>query len=41
MPPTKEILRMGEEDFERRFGRTSLARPGIEKIKSNIRVILR
>ncbi len=41
MPPTKEILRMGEEDFERRFGSTSLARPGIEKIKSNIRVILR
>lgn len=37
MPSTKEILRMGEEDFERRFGRTSLARPGMEKIKSNIR----
>jgi len=37
MPPTDEILHMGEEAFEKRFGMTSLARPGIEKIKSNIR----
>ncbi len=36
MPSTKEMLRMGEEDFEKRFEKTSLARPGIEKIKSNI-----
>lgn len=37
MPSTDEILLMGEEAFEKGFGKTSLARPGIEKIKSNIR----
>lgn len=37
MPVSDAILQIGEEDFERRFGRTSLARPGMEKIKSNLR----
>lgn len=37
MPSADEILHMGEEDFKKRFGRTSLARPGMEKIKSNLR----
>jgi hypothetical protein len=37
MPSSDEILHMGEEDFKTRFGRTSLARPGMEKIKSNLR----
>jgi len=37
MPSADEILLMGEEDFEKTFGKTSLARPGIEKIKSNLR----
>ena len=37
MPSADEILLMGEEDFEKTFGKTSLARPGMEKIKSNIR----
>ena len=37
MPSADEILHMGEADFRKRFGRTSLARPGIEKIKSNLR----
>ena len=37
MPSSNEILHMKEEDFKRRFGRTSLARPGMEKIKSNLR----
>jgi len=37
MPSTDEILQMKEADFEKRFGRTSLARPGMEKIKSNLR----
>jgi epoxyqueuosine reductase len=40
MPSADEILHMGEEDFEKRFGRTSLARPGMNKIKSNIRAVL-
>jgi epoxyqueuosine reductase QueG len=37
MPSTDEILHMEEEDFKKSFGRTSLARPGMKKIKSNLR----
>jgi epoxyqueuosine reductase len=37
MPSADEILCMGEEQFNRRFGKTSLARPGMKKIKSNLR----
>jgi epoxyqueuosine reductase len=37
MPPAHEILSMREADFQKRFGRTSLARPGLKKIKSNLR----
>jgi epoxyqueuosine reductase len=37
MPSSAEILQMREESFKKRFGRTSLARPGLEKIKSNLR----
>jgi epoxyqueuosine reductase QueG len=37
MPSADEMLHMGEEGFRKRFGRTSLARPGMEKIKSNLR----
>jgi epoxyqueuosine reductase len=37
MPSATAILHMGEGDFKKRFGRTSLARPGMEKIKSNLR----
>jgi epoxyqueuosine reductase len=37
MPSTDEILHMEEEDFKESFGRTSLARPGMKKIKSNLR----
>lgn len=40
MPSTGEILQMREADFEKGFGRTSLARPGMEKIKSNLRAAL-
>ena len=40
LPPAEEFLRMEEENFEERFGRTSLARAGLEKIKTNIRAIL-
>jgi len=40
MPASEAILQMGDEDFKRRFGRTSLARPGMNKIKSNIRAVL-
>lgn len=41
MPSTDEILQMEEGQFRRRFGRTSLARPGMEKIKSNLRAAQR
>jgi epoxyqueuosine reductase len=37
MPLADEILHMGEEEFKKRFVRTSLARPGMSKIKSNLR----
>jgi len=37
MPSADEILHMEETDFKEKFGRTSLARPGMEKIKSNLR----
>lgn len=37
MPASDAIVQMGEEDFRTRFGRTSLARPGRDKIKSNLR----
>ncbi|MGE5838374.1 MAG: epoxyqueuosine reductase, partial [Deltaproteobacteria bacterium] len=37
MPASDALLDMGEEDFKKRFGRTSLARPGMDKIKSNLR----
>jgi epoxyqueuosine reductase len=37
MPSADEILYMREEHFKNRFGRTSLARPGMEKIKINLR----
>jgi epoxyqueuosine reductase QueG len=41
MPASDAIVQMGEEDFRTRFGRTSLARPGMEKIKSNLRAARR
>ena len=41
MPGSDAILQMGEEDFKTRFGRTSLARPGLNKIKSNLRAARR
>ena len=40
MPSAEEILHMEEDDFTKRFGRTSLARPGMKKIKSNLRAAL-
>jgi epoxyqueuosine reductase len=39
LPPTGEILRMGDADFSEQFGKTSFARAGLEKIKSNIRAL--
>jgi len=37
LPSTDVFLSMDEETFERDFGRTALARTGLEKLKGNIR----
>ncbi len=39
LPPSGELLRMDEEAFSERFGRTALARPGLGKIRSNLRAL--
>jgi epoxyqueuosine reductase len=41
LPAADAFLNMDRESFSKRFGNTSLARAGIEKIKTNIRAILR
>jgi epoxyqueuosine reductase len=40
LPPSGELLRMDEEAFSERFGRTALARPGLGKIRSNLRAMV-
>jgi len=37
LPMTEELLNMSEGEFKKRFGKTALGRPGIEKLKQNIR----
>jgi epoxyqueuosine reductase len=39
LPPAAELLRMDEETFRERYGRTALSRPGLEKIRSNLRAV--
>lgn len=39
LPPAEEILAMDGKEFTERFGNTALARPGIERLKRNLRVI--
>jgi epoxyqueuosine reductase len=39
LPSVDEILNMQDEEFIKRFGRTSLKRAGLEKIKGNIRAM--
>ena len=39
LPSSEELMQMQDEDFTQRFGRTSLKRAGLEKIKDNIRAI--
>lgn len=40
LPSIKEILNMKEDEFKKRFGKTALARGGINRIKRNIRALL-
>ncbi len=40
LPPATEFLDMKEEEFKKTFGKTSLSRAGIEKIKRNIEILL-
>ena len=39
LPSTDDFLKMNDEDFRERFGRTAFARAGLEKLKTNIRAI--
>jgi len=39
LPSTDEFLRMNEEEFKERFGKTVFARAGLKKIKTNIQAI--
>ncbi|MFH1351444.1 MAG: tRNA epoxyqueuosine(34) reductase QueG [Pseudomonadota bacterium] len=39
LPPTDDFLNMSAREFKRRFGKTSLSRAGLEKIKANIQAI--
>jgi epoxyqueuosine reductase len=39
LPSTQELLDMDEKDFREKYGRTSLSRPGLEKLKRNIRAV--
>lgn len=39
MPSTDEFLEMGNETFVRIYGKTALSRPGLEKIKANIKAL--
>jgi epoxyqueuosine reductase len=39
LPSTEEFLCMNNDVFEKKFGRTTLSRAGLEKIKSNIRAV--
>jgi epoxyqueuosine reductase len=40
LPSTGEILAMSESEFKGTFGRTAFERPGLEKLKRNIRALL-
>ena len=39
LPTTDEILRMGADAFRVHFGKTAFARAGLEKLKSNIKLL--
>ena len=39
LPMAREFMDMDADTFERRFGRTALARPGLAKIQSNLKAI--
>ena len=39
LPSTDELLTMGEDDFQQRFGKTTFSRAGLKKIKTSIRAI--
>lgn len=40
LPSSEELLNMLEDEFTKRFGKTSFNRAGLEKIKGNIRAIM-
>ncbi len=40
LPSSRDFLNMDDEAFDSRFGRTALARAGIEKLKENIKAVM-
>ena len=40
MPSTDKILGMSNKSFSKLYGKTALSRPGLEKIKSNIKAVI-
>lgn len=40
MPSSEEILRMDDEGFIRVYGKTALSRPGLAKIKTNLKAVI-
>ena len=39
LPSTREFLQMEDRVFQKRFGKTTFGRAGLEKLKANIRAI--
>jgi epoxyqueuosine reductase len=39
LPSTEELMKMDEKGFREKYGRTSLSRPGLAKLKGNIRAV--
>ncbi|MBN1849360.1 MAG: tRNA epoxyqueuosine(34) reductase QueG [Deltaproteobacteria bacterium] len=40
LPPVHELFEMDQEAFDKRFGKTALARGGLEKLRTNISAVL-
>ncbi len=41
LPSTEQFLQMDDQTFSRKFGRTALARPGLDRLKRNLMAIRR
>ena len=41
LPCMKEFLQMNQDEFNKKFGETAFAQRGLEKLRSNILIMLR